>query len=124
MKKAFVLVTTLLLSANSFAAVVKSAQLDASKKNIVLEVTYSGGCGPHEFSLALQGCAETFPVQCQAQLIEKTEDFCEALVATSVVISLAEASLTDSYYQNGSLSITGDKDWETGNPSRVNVRLP
>lgn len=111
-------------AAPSFAATVRGAKLDASGKNVLIDVTYGGGCGKHEFSLKTRGCAESYPVQCYAQLIEKTDDMCEALVGTTVVINLAEAGFTGRYYSNGSLTITGDHDWQTKKPSQATVQLP
>ncbi len=109
---------------SAFAAQVKSAKLDAQKKNILIDVTYGGGCGEHEFSLKMEGCAESMPVQCHADLIEKTDDGCLALISATVTISLKEYGLTESYYRNGSLTIYGDKDWQTNKLSSATVRLP
>lgn len=123
MKKLFSILILGTITTQSFGATVKLAKLDSSKKNILIDVVYSGGCGKHDFTLKLEGCAESFPVQCSAQLIEKTDDFCEALISSTVVISLEEYKLNDSYYERASLKITGDKD-ETGKSSSATVRLP
>lgn len=115
----------LMTAAPSFAATVRGAKLDASEKNILIDVTYGGGCGKHEFSLKSQGgCLETNPVQCTVQLIEKTDDHCEALVGDTVVINLKEAGLTGRYFSNAYLTITGDHDWKTKKPSQATVQLP
>lgn len=126
MKKHLVLVLGLigLVNANAFAAYVKSAKLDAQKKNILVDVSYGGGCGDHEFSLQVGECLETFPAQCSAKLIEKTNDNCEALISATVTISLEQYGLTDSYYQRASLTIMGDKNEQTNNPTSATVRLP
>ncbi|NJM09747.1 MAG: hypothetical protein HC883_02295 [Bdellovibrionaceae bacterium] len=124
MKKAFVLVFVSFLASQSFGATVKSAKLDASKKNILIDVVYGGGCGKHDFSLEVGLCFESSPVSCTAELIHKTDDTCEALIGDTIVISLKKAGLTGSYYEGASLTITGDLDWETNKPSKVTVKLP
>lgn len=111
----------LLSSFSTFAAQVVSAKLDANEENILLNVRYGGGCKKHVFTIQLQGCAESMPVQCRAKLIEKTEggfDGCEALISQTVVINLKAAGLDEEYYQEGSLTITGAND------SKATVRLP
>src|SRR5688500_223643 len=106
-----------LLAMQSFGATVKSAKLDESQKNILIEVTYGGGCAKHDFSLKMGSCLESYPVQCSAQLIDNTVDPCEAIINKTITISLEKAGLTDSYYERASLVITGDKDWETNKES-------
>lgn len=124
MKKAFLIAIISLINSHSFAAIVKSAKLDASEKNILIDVVYGGGCAKHDFALKLDGCYESYPVQCEAKLVDQTVDYCEALVSDTVVIPLAKYGLNDSYYQHGSLTITGDIDWQTKKPSSVKVTLP
>lgn len=113
-----------LTATQTFAAQIRSARLDASKKNILIDVTYGGGCGKHSFKLDLKGCAESYPVQCQAELVHQTKDMCEALIGNTVVISLADYGLNTSYYSKGSLTITGDQDWQNKKPSSATVFLP
>lgn len=122
--KSTLLVILSLLAVNAFGASIKSAGLDAENKNILINVTYGGGCGKHDFSLKLKGCAESAPVQCQADLIEQTDDHCEALLSRTVVISLENAGLTESYYKNGTLTIFGDLDWQTNQKTKATVKLP
>ncbi len=125
MKMLVLTAMVLMTAAPSFAAKIQSAKLDASGKNILLEVTYGGGCGKHEFSLRSHGgCMESNPVQCTFQLIEKTDDYCEALISDTVVINLKEAGLTDRYYSRAYLTIAGDHDWKTKKPSEATVQLP
>lgn len=97
-------------SAGALAAVVKAAYLDDAKKNLSIDVAYGGGCQAHQFSLRLEGCLESSPVQCTARLIELTDapDPCEAYFQKTVKISLKEAGLADAYFHNGSLEIKGD----------------
>ncbi len=113
-----------LVATQTFAATVRGARIDASKKVILVDVTYGGGCGKHDFSLEVGGCMETNPVRCSAKLVHKTQDFCEALISNTVAISLSEYKLDDRYYSKGSLTITGDHDWQTKKPSSATVILP
>jgi hypothetical protein len=117
-------ILSLFMVTQSFAATVKSAKLDAAKKNILIDVTYVGGCGEHDFSLKLGICYETYPVQCSAELIEKTTDGCEALISETIVIPLEKYKLNESYFKGASLKITGDKDWQTDTLSQAILRLP
>lgn len=123
MKSILIALITLTALASQ-AAVIRSARLDASKKNILIDVTYGGGCKTHAFELKMGICYETYPVRCQAQLVDLTnDDFCEALISTTVVINLKEAGLEDRYYSNGSLTITGADDGG-GTASSASIRLP
>lgn len=111
---------------NATAAEIKAAKLDASKKNILVDVVYGGGCKKHVFTLDVGGCLESMPVQCSAKLVHKTiggPDLCEALISETVVLSLKKYGLDDSYYAGGKLTITGDRGF-TGEPSSATVRLP
>ncbi len=111
---------------NATAAEVKSAKLDSSKKNILVDVVYGGGCKKHVFALEVGACLESMPVQCTAKLVETTiggPDFCEALISETVVLPLKKYGLNDSYYAGGKLTITGDRGF-TGEPSQATVRLP
>ena len=113
-------------SLSSFAATVHSAKLDAARKNILVDVSYGGGCKKHTFSLDLKGCAETYPVKCQANLVHKTIgglDMCEAIIGETVTINLAKYRLDEAYYTRGSLTIKGDLDMN-GKPSSATVILP
>lgn len=124
MRKMLVASVLTLMASQSFGATVHSAKLDESKKNILIDVGYSGGCGTHEFSLDVGACMESYPVQCSAKLIHKSKDICEALISETVVISLEKAGLTDSYYERASLTIIGDEDWQTSKPTQATVQLP
>lgn len=100
-------------------AEIRSGALDESRGTITLDVVYAGGCKKHDFQLDLQLCRETFPVQCEAKLVDNTkDDFCEALVSEEVTFSLAGEGLADPYYSGGSLRISGD------NGSSVDLKLP
>ncbi len=120
------LALTILLSTGAQAAEVLSANLDAAGKNILVDVSYGGGCKEHTFKLKLGGCLESFPVQCSAQLVETVvggPDFCEAIVGKTVKFSLKKCGLTDSYFKGGSLTILGDKNFQ-GEASSATVTLP
>lgn len=122
----FIALALALSSLSSFAATVHSAKLDATKKNILVDVSYSGGRKKHTFSLKVGACLETYPVRCSAELIEKTvsgPDMCEALVGQTVTINLAKYRLDEAYYAGGSLTITGDLNMN-GKPSSGMVVLP
>lgn len=125
--KTLILAMTLALTAfGAQAAEVLSAQIDAEGKNILVDVSYGGGCKKHTFSLKVGGCLESYPVQCTAVLVEKIEggaDFCEAIIHTTAKINLKKAGLTNSYYKGGSLKITGDKNFR-GELSAATVTLP
>lgn len=119
MKLITLMLLSLSLSAN--AAEVLSAKLDASKKNILVDVRYGGGCKKHEFSLKLGACLESYPVQCSADLIETIEggfDACESIRMETAVISLKKAGLTDTYFERARLTILGD------NESSATIKLP
>lgn len=124
MKKLTVSLILSLMATQAFGAIVRSARLDASKNYILIDVTYIGGCSQHDFSLKLGSCLETFPVQCSAELIEKTDDQCEALIANTAVIPLDQYHLNDGYFKGASLKITGDLDWQTKKASQATVTLP
>lgn len=99
-------------------AEIVSAELDGAEKNILIGVRHGGGCGDHDYSLNLKGCAESMPVQCQAELVHKTNDFCEALLHRTAVINLEDAGIKGEYYSGGSLTIKGD------NGSKATITLP
>lgn len=100
------------------AAEIVSAELDGAEKNILIGVRHGGGCGEHDYSLKLKGCAESMPVQCQAELVHKTNDFCEALLHRTAVINLEAAGIKGEYYSGGSLTIKGS------NGSKATITLP
>lgn len=58
------------------------------------------------------------PVQCQAELVHTTNDFCEALLYRTAVINLEITGIKGEYYSGGSLTIKGD------NGSKATITLP
>jgi hypothetical protein len=121
MKKISILLIALCSILSTQAAQVKSAKIVGDK--LLVDVTHGGGCGEHHYDLKLGLCYETNPVQCEAELIHETNDPCEAFVYKTVEFSLENKGLTDSYFRNGSLTIYGDKDWQTGEKSNATVIL-
>jgi len=122
----FIALAFALSSLSSFGATVHSAKLDALKENVLVDVSYGGGCKKHTFSLKLSGCQETYPVSCKAKLIEHIEggfDMCEAIISETVKINLRKYDLVDSYFRNGTLTIIGDMNMN-GKPSSATVILP
>ncbi len=122
----FITLMLALSSLSSFAATVHKAKLDAKKENILVDVSYGGGCKKHTFTLNVGACMETYPVRCTAALVEKTVgglDMCEAIISETVKINLAKYRLDESYYAGGSLTITGDMNMN-GKPSSATVVLP
>lgn len=119
------IILSLLLSVPAFAAQVNSAKFDRSRDKILVSVTYGGGCEKHEFSLEIGGCRESFPVQCDAQLIEKTDrpDLCEAIITETVEFDLRDYDLDDPYYSGASLTIYGGLNHK-GRVSSATVTLP
>jgi hypothetical protein len=117
--KSFLAATALitLTQTTAFAIEVEEARLDGSGKNILVDVVHGGGCGQHEYSLEIQGCLESMPVQCTAKLIHKTDDMCEAMLYRTATINLADSGLNEQYFSNASLVITGSR-------SKVQVTLP
>jgi hypothetical protein len=123
--KLIISLALLLVTQSSFAAQVLRAKLDSAKKNILIDVRYSGGCKKHDFSLKVGGCAESMPVQCRVKLMHNSNgDFCEAIKFETVVISLKDAGAVGSYYKGAFLTIIGDIDSQTNQPSKATVQLP
>lgn len=124
--KTLILMASLIIGiTNANAAKVVGAKLDASQRNILVDVVHGGGCGTHDYRLEVNpSCLESYPVQCTAKLVHISDDICEALLFKTAVFSLDELGLTDAYYSGASLRITGSKDWETGLLSSKVVVLP
>ena len=56
---------------------------------VTLEVSYSGGCGTHEFNLFVSNLfMESNPVQTESILSHVTEDACEALITEKLTFDL------------------------------------
>lgn len=103
-----VLLSASIILASTFvqAALITSAAYDAETDSVVLQLTYGGGCGKHEFSLEHSGrCLETYPLRSTAKLVHQSNDFCEALLYSEEKISLKDFACRPGY-----LTITGDND--------------
>lgn len=125
MNKLIVCVSLVMLSLQSFAAQVLSARFDSSREYILVEVSYGGGCKPHQFNLKMNECMETFPVQCSAELQDLTkDDDCTKKVHATVVLPLSKYKLNDSNYKGAYLTITGDKNPITNKTTYSQVTLP
>ena len=119
MKFSVILVALLSLPNSVDAAEVINARLNLATQAIDVDVRYGGGCKDHKFSLQFGACLESYPVRCEAKLVDSTkDDFCEALISTTASFSLKEYGLTDSYYQGATITISGD------NSTRAFVILP
>lgn len=122
----FIAVALALLTFGAQAASVTSVRLDAARENILVDVSYGGGCKKHTFDLKMGACLESLPVQCTAKLVEKVEggfDGCEALIHTTAVFNIKKLGLYGDYFSGGTLIITGDKNWE-GKASSGKITLP
>ena len=103
-----VFVVSMVLPSLCVAAEVQSASIDEARGLISIDVAYHG-CKQHSFELDLQLCRESVPVHCEAKLVDKTtDDFCDARTSSKVEIQLQSVGLTDPYYSNGVLRISGD----------------
>lgn len=119
MKIALILITFCLFASTEALLRIKSGQFNSSTNTIDFIVQYSGGCKDHQFELKIGKCRESFPVQCDAQLIDLvTDDFCKALIVENVSINLHDAGLDDSYYQGASLRI------QNADNSNIIITLP
>ncbi|CAF1451670.1 unnamed protein product [Rotaria sordida] len=93
---------------------IQDGRYNSKTKTIELNVQYSGGCDEHKFQLKIGTCLESYPVQCDAKLIDlTTNDYCKALIQRKVLIDLHEAGLDNSYYTGASILIHGARDSKT-----------
>lgn len=115
--KYFVLSLSLLFSATTEAATITNAFVQ--DEAIVLDIAYSGGCEEHRFELRLgDSCAESFPVQCWAELVDSgSRDACEMWIEERVSFSLESLGLMDPYFNGAHLTIVSED-------SRVKLQLP
>jgi len=98
---------------------IRDGRFNSSTDSIEIDVQYSGGCKEHKFELKISTCRESYPVQCDAQLIDLvTDDFCKALIIETVSIKVHDAGLDDIYYKGASLKI------ESADNPKVLIILP
>ena len=121
--KNFLALAVLCTSLSSTAAIVNGARLDAAGKNVILTLTYGGGCRDHKFTLKKGDfCLESYPMQCGAEVIETVvngPDICEAIITKEVKFSIKRNRLSSATYW----TFTGDID-QTGRESRATVLIP
>lgn len=80
---------------------VKGARLDSTGENLLVEVVHGGGCEKHVYKLVPKACAESMPVQCEAEVKDLTFDTCESFVQTTVSFNLKAHGYVGRYYSNG-----------------------
>lgn len=108
-----------LASLDSASAVtIRSAKLDAAGENLIVDVSFGGGCETPKIELEMKGCAESSPVQCQATVKNMVLDFCEMMLSQTVVFNLKTHGIEGRYYSNGSLTLKGSDG------SSATVQLP
>jgi hypothetical protein len=103
------------------AASINSGQYNSETQKVELSVSYGGGCSEHYFELQLvSGCRESFPVQCDLELVHTTDepDMCEAYITQDLELDLPEVMLTDSYFERAFITIKGAGD------TSVSFQLP
>jgi hypothetical protein len=105
----------------SFAASIEEGRYNPKTNSIEFDVKYGGDCKDHDFKFSVGDfCLESFPVQCPgAKLIDNTkDDYCKAIINTTVSFTLEEAGLADSYFNGARLTVTGDEG------GSVEINLP
>lgn len=87
---------------------IENARFDSKQNAIRINVRYRGGCSTHQFRLETNPCRESFPVQCDSELIDLTvDDSCKRLVKKTILISLKDAELDTDYYRGASITLKG-----------------
>lgn len=98
---------------------IQDGRYNAETKAMEIDVQYGGGCKEHNFQLQMVSCLKLYPLRCNAELIDLTEDdFCEAFISRTVSISLVEAGLSRRYYNGATININGASD------SHITLVLP
>ena len=114
MKRIIIFFLMLGASSFSYAAEINSGQFNVETHKVELNVTYGGGCFQHSFELKLSddGCRESFPVDCDLNLVHSTtkSDSCKALITQDLELDLPDEVLTENYYERAFLTVLGDLD--------------
>ena len=119
-------VLTMMIFCNIFITVstessprILGGRYNRRSKSIDLNVEYGGGCFKHQFQLRIGACRESYPVQCDAVLIDLTpNDQCARMSRRKVSFKLDDVGLNTSYYSGAKITIQGlDK-------SEVVITLP
>lgn len=101
------------------APLIQGGRYNSKTESIDINIQYGGGCAEHEFQLQIGACRETYPVQCDAKLIDlTTNDYCKALIYRKISIDIHKAGLHTSYYTGASIQIHG------AGTSKVLITLP
>ncbi len=115
MKKIFNLCLTIVSGTVLFLTMASAAEINGGvfnpvTKKVELNVSYGGGCSEHSFELEpINGCLESFPVQCTLSLLHTTDkpDFCEAFITRDLELDLPAEFFSDAYYTGAYLTIMG-----------------
>ena len=88
-------------------------------KSLDFDVEYDGGCFKHQFQLQMGACRESFPVQCDAVLIDLTpNDQCASVNRRKVSFKLHSIGLNTSYYAGAKIKIQGSQN------SKILITIP
>jgi len=114
------------MSASNAAEVeIISAQLDGTKKNILVNVSYYTGCGEHEFSLETKGCFRIKDqLECHAVVIHKSENICEMDGSQTLSFPLSRYGYNKTELSGAKLTIFGTWDHRKQALSSVSMYLP
>ncbi len=119
------LLSVLLISNSAFAAFVQSAKLDRSLQNLLVTVSYSGGCAEHKFELSGISCSRSMPAKCVTEIKDITEvpDYCEAFITKTVKFNLEQHGINGNV---GGLTIYGSPMMIDGEfrPTSAHVVFP
>ena len=80
------------MTGHAFAADIIDGHYDQETDEVVLTVSYDGGCEAHQFNLDFDRfCLETYPAQQNAKLIHKdNNDSCKAIIVEEKRIKLGK----------------------------------
>lgn len=113
MKKIILSFLTLGVGSFSYALGINSGQFNTETQKVELNVSYGGGCSQHSFEFGpFGGCLESYPVQCDLNLVHSTDkpDFCKAIITQDLELDLPDGMLTKDYYKGAFLTVFGDGD--------------
>ena len=90
MRALVLLLLLTLISLPAVSAEILDAFYDVDKDKLVLDITYSGGCEKHEFTLIkVPGCMKSYPVRQKAILKHTSNgDACKALVREQIEVNV------------------------------------
>lgn len=86
-----------------FANPAKATTIDGIRLGdgfVELDVTYSGGCFTHDFSLNKKLCSRSTPSRCGIELVDHTtNDTCRAIVQTTIVLPFETADYSENVHE-------------------------